>query len=415
MSTVPAGSGETSDAALAESGKRLIESAFHWMPVLQSIRKQFIKTQPLAGKRIIACRHVTPANANLLVALRDGGADVAFSSAESQTTCEEVAASLSVHFGMPRLGETAEDADGSRQRLADTHILLDHRCRLVSAMRAEPGPRQGFGITEDDPQGTRLLRQLEASGRLRCPAISLGDSALYRLLTRRFGLERTALETVERETGMLIAGTTVVVSGYGWSGQWLAHRARTEGANVIVTEVDPVRAVEAAMEGFQLTTMAEAARVGDVFLPVTGNRSVLTREHFDRMRNGAVMAVTAGRPSEVDLDALGRSSLAQRDCGESLVEYSTRDGRRLRVVLLDRAAVTAASREPAAVSDIACSLQALSCEFLARNSGALENRVLGVPDNIERTVARLKVESSGIKLDRLTLEQEQFLATAHGI
>ena len=361
------------------------------MPVLRSIRARFAAERPLAGFRIGACLHVTAETANLVLALREGGAEVALCAANPYTAQADVAEALGdgVHVGDYRAGLESVAAWGPQ-------LVLDDGAELIAA--THPGLR---GATEETRSGLVHVRSLE----LGCPVLAVNESTAERALNDRFGTGQSALDGIVRATHMLLAGQTIVVLGYGWTGRGIALRSRGAGASVIVCEVDPLRALEARMEGFEVLPALAAAERGDVFITVTGNRAVLRREHFDRMKDGAVLANAGHFDVEVALGDLGEERAQVLPLVE---EYTQPDGRRLNLLARGQVVnLAAAEGHPAGVMDVSFALQALSMELLAREE--LPAGVQAVPPAIDAEVARLKLAALGVEIDALTPEQEAYL------
>jgi adenosylhomocysteinase len=376
------------DLGLAEPGRRRTEWVFQSMPVLQAVRKQFIKAQPLAGFRVLAGLSLSPEAANLLITLRDGGAQVTGTATETSPKPPDLLACLSKDYGVPVLPTAAALA-------TDPHWIIDPHGRLLR----EPGPSL-LGAT----------LEFTSSRQFPFPAISVDQAQATHLFDHRYGVGQSVLDGVLRYTNLFLCGITVVIAGYGWCGRGIATRARGMGANVIVTEIDPTRALEALMDGNRVMSMAEAAALGDLFLTATGNKNVIGRDHFDRLKSGALLANAGHSPAEIDLGALDRIASSHRPVRESVEEYVLRDGRRIQV-LAQAQSVNAASGQPTAVRDISLAIHSLSLEFLSRNHTEMPHRIHPVPEEIDRQVARLKLEALGLKIDRLTPEQEAYLAT----
>jgi adenosylhomocysteinase len=412
-------SGDLKDLALADAGKRRTEWAFQQMPVLRTIRKQFIKTQPLAGIRIAACLHVSPETANLMITLRDGGANIVLCTSNPVSTQDDVAASLVRDYSIP-----VYPMNGGTSQMYGSHIMaaLDHRpqvtmdeganlAALLHGKRQELLPEVLAG-TEETATGAMRLGAMAKQGLLKYPVVSINEANTTRLFDSRYGTGQSTLDGIIRATNVLLAGLKVVVAGYGWCGRGVAMRAKGHGANVIVTEVDPIRAVEAVMDGFRVMSMAEAAAIGEVFITVTGNRNVIGRDHFEKLKSGAILCNSGHFNVEIDLEALAKISSSRKECREFVEEFSMRDGRKI-YVLGEGSLINLASAEghPASVMDISFANQAMSVEYLVRNHGTLEKKVYPVPEDIDRQVARMKLDSMSVKIDRLTAEQEHYLAS----
>lgn len=421
MSTNPLNStpGDVKDLALADAGKRRIEWAFQAMPALQAVRKQFIKAQPLAGVRVAACLHVTAETANLMVTLRDGGASPALCASNSLSTQDEAAASLVRDYGVPVYAvrdESAEMYSAHLQAVIDhkPQITMDSGGVLAATMHAKRPEtlEEAVGGTEETAAGVARFQAMAREGVLRYPVIALNESTMQRLLDSRYGAGQSVIDAVIRATNVLLAGMTVVVAGYGWCGRGVAARARGLGANVIVTETDPVRAVEALMDGFRVMSMAEAAAAGDLFLTATGNKSAIGREHFEKLKSGAIVANAGHAGAEIDVDCLAKTASGRRTVREMVEEFALRDGRRVFLLAEGRLINLAAGEgHPASAMDMCFAMQALAVEHLAKNAATMEKRVYAAPEELDRKVARMKIEAMGVKIDRLTPDQERSLGS----
>jgi adenosylhomocysteinase len=407
------------DTGLAAKGKTRIEWANQWMPVLQLVRKRFIKERPLEGLRLSACLHVTSETANLAVTLRDGGAKVVVCASNPLSTQDEVAASLVEDHQIPVFAIKGEDNATYYSHIQSAldhkpNITMDDGADLVTTVLTK---RQELisgivGGTEETTTGVIRLRSMAKDGVLKFPIVAVNDADTKHLFDNRYGTGQSTLDGIIRATNLLFAGLHVVVSGYGWCGRGVASRARGLGANVIITEVDPTRALEAVMDGFRVMPMAEAAKIGEVFITVTGDKSILRVEHFQAMKDGAVICNSGHFNVEIDIPALESLSLAKRQTRESVDEYTLRDGRKLYLLGEGRLVnLAAAEGHPAVVMDMSFANQALCAEYMAKNSKTLEPKVHTVPKDIDQTVARLKLESMGVAIDHLTPEQEHYLAS----
>lgn len=403
------------DFSLAPAGEARIEWAEGQMPVLRSIRERFAAERPLDGLVVGACLHVTSETANLVRTLAAAGADVALCASNPFATQDDVAAALAVS-GSEVHAVRGEDADAWGARVAAVvargpRITLDDGADLLTALHlARPELLEGMlGGTEETTTGLVRLRALQAEGRLACPVIAVNEALTERAFNDRFGTGQSTLDGILRTTNLLLAGHTLVVFGYGWTGKGVALRAAGLGASVIVCEVDPVRALEARMDGFEVLPALAAAERGDVFVTVTGGRDVLRAEHFARMKDGAVLANAGHFDVEIDLHALRDGASQVREM-RPLVEQYVFEGRRLNLLAAGRVVnLAAAEGHPAGVMDISFALQALATEELARHGAALEPGVHRVPEAIDRQVAALKLASLGVEIDRLSLEQERYL------
>jgi len=390
---------------LADMGKKRIDWANQSMQVLQIIRKEFIKNQPLKGIRISACLHVTAETANLAICLRDGGADVVLCGSNPLSTQDDVAASLVRDHNIPVFAIKGEDNDTYYSHILAAidhkpHITMDDGADLVTILHTKrlDALTGVIGGTEETTTGVIRLRAMAKEGVLKFPIIAVNDADTKHLFDNRYGTGQSTLDGIIRATNFLLAGSKFVVAGYGWCGRGLASRARGAGAEVIVTEIDPTKALEAVMDGFRVMSMPEAAKIGDVFCTVTGNKNVLAKEHFEVMKNGAIPA----------LEKLASSKRTTRAFVE---EYSMKDGRKINLLGEGRLInLSAAEGHPASVMDMSFADQALSVEHMVKNYKHLEKTVYKVPDELDKRVAKLKLESMGIKIDKLTPEQEEYLA-----
>jgi adenosylhomocysteinase len=404
---------------LAELGRKRLDFANQSMKVLQIIRKEFIKNQPLKGIRISACLHVTAETGNLAVCLRDGGAEVALCASNPLSTQDDVAACLVRDFGIPVFAIKGEDNETYYSHITAAldhkpHITMDDGADLVTCVLTKRLDVADtiIGGTEETTTGVIRLRAMAKEGVLRYPIIAVNDAATKHLFDNRYGTGQSTVDGIIRATNILLAGSKFVVAGYGWCGRGLAMRARGMGAEVIITEIDPTRALEAVMDGFRVMSMVEAAKLGDVFVTVTGDKNVLAREHFELMKDGAIVANSGHFNVEVDIPALERMSSSKRTTRPFVEEYSLKDGRKINLLGEGRLInLASAEGHPAAVMDMSFANQALSVEYLVKNYNQLQKVVYAVPEDLDKRVARMKLESMGIKIDRLTPEQEEYLAS----
>jgi adenosylhomocysteinase len=411
--------GDVKDIALADAGKRKIEWAQQQMPVLQLIRKRFIKDQPLKGLRVSACLHVTSETANLMITLRDGGADVVLCASNPLSTQDEVAASLNRDFNIPTYAIKGEDNDTyySHLRAALEHqpqMTMDDGADLVTMLLTKRTDLVANVIagTEETTTGVIRLRAMAKDGTLKYPVIAVNDAQTKHFFDNRYGTGQSTLDGVIRATNLLLAGLKVVIAGYGWCGRGVAMRGKGLGADVIVTEIDPVKGIEAVMDGFRVLPMADAAKEGDVFITVTGNKNVIRAEHFEHMKSGAVVCNSGHFNVEIDIPALERLSSGKREVRPLVDEYQLKDGRRICLIGEGRLVnLATAEGHPASVMDMSFANQALSAEYLVKNSKDLKAQVYVVPEHLDKEIARLKLESMGHKLDKLTPEQEHYLAS----
>ncbi|MGB9334155.1 MAG: adenosylhomocysteinase [Candidatus Acidiferrales bacterium] len=419
METVPKLSGDVKDLAFADRGKRRIEWANQHMPVLQLIRKQFIKDQPLKGIRMSACLHVTSETANLAITLRDGGADVVLCASNPLSTQDDVAASLVKDYGIPTFAIKGEDnatyyAHISAALDHQPQITLDDGADLVTQLLTKRTElvKNVIGGTEETTTGVIRLRAMAKDGTLQYPIIAVNDALTKHLFDNRYGTGQSTLDGIIRSTNLLVAGLRVVVAGYGWCGRGVAMRAKGLGADVIVTEINPTRGIEAVMDGFRVMPMAEAAKIGDIFVTVTGNKSVLAAEHFEQMKDGSVMCNSGHFNVEIDIPALEKLSSAKKQARPMVDEYVMKDGRKI-YLLGDGRLINLAAAEghPAAVMDMSFANQALSVDHLIKHASELKKQVYPVPEALDRHIAKLKLESMGFQIDKLTAEQEHYLAS----
>jgi adenosylhomocysteinase len=407
------------DPALAELGRQRVAWADAQMPVLAGIRSRFAKETPLRGQRLAACLHVTTETAVLLRTLKAGGAEVVACASNPLSTQDDVAATLVADEGISVYAVRGEDRDTYYAHLnaaLDSHptMTMDDGCDLVSTLHQErPGQcAELVAGTEETTTGVIRLRAMEAAGALRFPIVAVNDADTKHLFDNRYGTGQSTIDGIVRATNLLLAGRVFVVAGYGYCGKGLASRARGMGAQVVVTEVDPLRALEAAMDGFRVLTMAEAARAGDIFVTVTGDRDVLRAEHFAAMKDGAVLANSGHFDIEIDLQALESAATARREARPNVEEFTLEDGRRLYIVAEGRLVnLGAAEGHPAAVMDMSFANQALCAEWVVHHVAELAPKVYDVPPEIDREIARLKLESMGIAIDTLTAAQQEYLSS----
>ena len=402
---------------LRADGDNLVDWAAREMPVLRIIRERFAKERPLEGLRVAACLHVTSETANLMVTLKAGGADVALTASNPLSTSDAVAAALAGSHGIKTYAIKGEDNETYYRHLA---AALDHRpnftmddgADLVTMLHRDrtEGLPDVLGGTEETTTGVVRMKAMAAHGVLRYPLIAVNEADTKHMFDNRYGTGQSTLDGIVRATNVLLAGKTFVVAGYGWCGRGLASRAKGHGADVVVTEVNPVKALEAAMDGFRVMPMESAAEVGDIFVTVTGDVNVLDRAHFERMKDGAILANSGHFNSEINLKALDELAGEVREVRPMVQEYRLEDGRRLHVLGEGRLInLAAAEGHPAAVMDMSFANQALCLEYLARHHAELERRVYDVPPEIDAEVARLKLEAMGVSIDTLTEEQRRYL------
>jgi len=411
--------GDVKDISLADKGKRRIEWANQHMPVLQLIRKRFIKEQPLKDVRVSACLHVTSETANLAITLRDGGADVVLCASNPLSTQDEVAASLVKDYNIPTYAIKGEDNETYYAHISAAldhkpQITMDDGADLVTQLLTKRTDllKSVIGGTEETTTGVIRLRAMAKDGTLKFPIIAVNDALTKHFFDNRYGTGQSTLDGVIRATNLLLAGLKVVVAGYGWCGRGVSMRAKGHGADVIVTEVDPTKAIEAVMDGFRVMPMSEAAKIGDIFITVTGNKSVIAYDHFEKMKDGAVISNSGHFNVEIDIPALETLSSGKKEARPFVDEYTMKDGRRL-YLLGDGRLINLAAAEghPASVMDMSFANQALSAEYMLKNASELKAQVYAVPEHLDKQIAKLKLESMGVQIDKLTPEQELYLAS----
>ncbi len=410
---------DVKDLDLAEKGALRIEWARAAMPVLGLIEERFRREKPLKGIRISACLHVTTETANLIRTLKGGGASVALCASNPLSTQDDVSASLVKHHGVPVFAIKGEDRATYYRHIQSAvavkpQITMDDGADTIGVLHSErrdllPGVIAG---TEETTTGVIRLKSMERDGVLGYPIIAVNDADTKHLFDNRYGTGQSTIDGLLRATNVLLAGARLVVCGYGWCGRGVAMRARGMGANVIVTETDPLRALEAVMDGYTVLPSREAAKVGQVFVTVTGDIHVLREEHFALMRDGAILANAGHFNVEIDLEALERMAKKRRAVRDFVEEFTLKDGRRLYVLGEGRLInLAAAEGHPASVMDMSFANQALAAEFAVRNAGKLDKKVYPVPQAIDEEIARLKLRAMGVKIDRLTPEQKKYLSS----
>jgi adenosylhomocysteinase len=404
------------DASLRKKGKLRIEWADDNMPVLNLIRKRYAKEKPLAGARIACCLHVTTETAVLMLTLKAGGAQVSLCASNPLSTQDDVAASLAKDYGIPVFAIKGEDHKTYYKHIeavldAEPDLTMDDGADLVSVIHKKKG-HIPLGGTEETTTGVIRLRAMEAEGRLLYPIVAVNDAQTKYLFDNRYGTGQSTIDGIIRATNKLVAGTNFVVCGYGWCGRGAAMRAKGLGANVIVIEVDPFKALEAVMDSFLVMPIARAAKIGDIFVTVTGDINVIRPEHFLAMKDKAIVCNSGHFNVEIDIPGLRRLSRKQRMTRDFVEEFILRDGRRI-YLLGDGRLINLAAAEghPAQVMDMSFANQALSAEFMKKNYRKLEKKVYKVPVDIDRRIAELKLASMGVKIDRLTTEQKKYLAS----
>jgi len=410
---------DVKDLSLAEEGLARIEWAAQEMGVLRLIRARFAEERPLEGVRVAACLHVTTETANLMRTLKAGGAEVHLCASNPLSTQDDVAAALVVEYNVPTFAIRGEDRDTYYRHVhaaldIKPHITMDDGADLVSTLHQE---RQEliegvWGGTEETTTGVIRLRAMAADGALRYPIIAVNDAKTKYLFDNRYGTGQSTIDGLIRATNFLLAGKKLVVGGYGWCAKGIAMRARGMGAQVIVTEVDPLRALEAVMDGFQVMPMLEAAKIGDIFITSTGDKNVIDRAHMEVMKDGAVLANSGHFNVEINIPALEAMAVGKRRVRGVVDQYILADGRRLNLLAEGRLVnLAAAEGHPSCVMDMSFANQSLCLEYIAQHAKELERRVYPVPEHIDREIARLKLQAMGIEIDTLTPEQEEYLAS----
>lgn len=406
------------DPGLADKGKKRIEWARRHMPVLQKIREEYAAERPLEGVKVVACLHVTVETANLLSTLTSGGAEIAVAGSNPLSTQDDVAAALAEDgmYVYAFHGENDQEYYDCINRALEIrpHVTLDDGADTIATIHRDRRylASEILGGCEETTTGVIRLRALADAGKLMYPVIAVNDAETKMMFDNRYGTGQSTIHGIMNATNFLFAGKTVVVGGYGWCGRGLATRARGMGANVVVVEVEPRKALEAAMDGFRVMSMTAAAPLGDLFVTVTGNVSVIRREHVELMKDQAIVANSGHFNVEIDIPALEGLAKSKRNIRPFVDEYTLADGRHVYLLGEGRLInLAAAEGHPASVMDMSFANQALSLEYLVKNQGKLEARVYAVPDEVDKQVARLKLESVGVKIDTLTAEQEKYLSS----
>jgi len=405
------------DINLADQGKNQIEWAFKDMPVLTQIKERFEKEQPFAGLKLSACVHVTKETAALCIVMKSGGADAVLVASNPLSTQDDVAASLVRDFGIPTFAVAGESVETYKAHIEEAlrhepDIIIDDGCDIVATIHAKHPElaEKIIGSTEETTTGIQRLQALEAEGKLKFPAVGVNTSLTKHLYDNRYGTGQSAMDGIIRATNILIAGKTVVISGYGWCGKGCSMRAKALGANVIVCEIDPLKALEAAMEGYRVMTINEASKVGDIFLTVTGNKHVIDIQHLLQMKNGAIVANAGHFNYEVNVPGLKKHATAIKKIRPTLEEYKLDNGKSVYVLAEGRLVnLVSAEGHPASVMDMSFANQALGIEFLVKNKGKLEHKLYTLPLEVDEKIAKLKLESMGLEIDTLTAEQEEYL------
>ena len=403
---------------LASEGRKRIEWADAHMPVLRKIREEFAKTRPLTGVKIAACLHVTTETANLMRTLKEGGAEIALTASNPLSTQDETAASLVKDFGISVFAVRGEDNETYYKHINSSldiapSMTMDDGADLVTTLHTKRRELLAgiIGGTEETTTGVIRLKSMAAKGVLEYPIVAVNNAMTKHFFDNRYGTGQSSIDGILRATNILLAGLNFVIAGYGWCGRGLAVRAKGLGARVIVTEINPVKAIEAAMDGYDVMPMAKAAELGDVFVTVTGNKSVITKEHFLVMKDGAVVANSGHFNVELDLEGLATVTTSRREARPMVEEYTLKNGKKICVLAEGRLVnLSAAEGHPAAVMDMSFANQSLSAVHVFKNYKEIGKRVIDVPDEIDRRIAALKLETMGMFIDVLTPEQEEYLA-----
>ena len=420
MSSAPSVEYDVKDIGLATQGKQRIEWAEREMPVLRLIRERFAEEKPLSGVKLVACAHITTETANLARALQAGGAEAVLIASNPLSTQDDVAASLVADWGIPVYAIKGESTDTYNRHVRtalDSHpdIIIDDGSDVVATLLKERANqiKEIVGSTEETTTGIQRLKAMETAGVLPFPSIAVNNAQTKHFFDNRYGTGQSTLDGIIRATNILLAGRTLVVVGYGWCGKGVSLRARGMGANVVVCEVDPIKAVEAVMDGFRVMPISEASSIGDIFVTVTGNRHVIDGEHFSKMKDGAIVCNSGHFDLELNLVALRELSAESTSVRPFVEEYKLKSSGNRVMVLGEGRLINLAAAEghPASVMDMSFANQALAAEYIAQHHKELDNKVYPVPEDIDREIARLKLRSMGISLDILTAEQETYLAS----
>ena len=409
---------DVKDLALAQKGKLRMEWSSRFMPVLRAIRTQFAKDKPLKGIRIAACLHVTAETGNLMQTLKAGGADVRLTASNPLSTQDDVAAALVKFDKIPTFSIKGEDHKTYYKHIHQSlghapHVTMDDGADLVTTLHTKRQEllKHIIGGTEETTTGVIRLKSMAKSGVLRYPIIAVNDAQTKHFFDNRYGTGQSTLDGLLRATNVLIAGLHFVVAGYGWCGRGLALRAQGAGAHVIVTEINPLKAIEAVMDGYDVMPMAEAAKIGDVFITVTGNKNVIAKKHFQAMKDGAIVANSGHFNVELDIPALAGLSKSRKIIRDFVEEFTLRSGRKIYLLGEGRLLnLAAAEGHPAMVMDMSFANQALGVVHMIKNAASLEKKVYAVPLEIDQEIARLKLATMGVSIDKLTPEQKKYLA-----
>jgi adenosylhomocysteinase len=409
---------DVKDMALAGEGRQRIDWAYREMPVLHLIRERFSKEKPLKGVRISGCLHITTETANLGLTLKAGGADLVLCASNPLSTQDDVAAAL-VDYGIPTYAIKGEDGDTYYRHIGAAlehkpNLTIDDGADLVTTLHTKRKEllKNIIGGSEETTTGVIRLRSMYKDGKLKYPLIAVNDADTKHLFDNRYGTGQSTMDGITRATNILWAGKNVVVCGYGWTGRGVSMRAKGLGSHVIVIEVEPVRALEAVMEGYTVMPLMEAAKIGDIFITVTGDKNVIDKKHFQVMKDGAILANSGHFNAEINIPALETMKKKKRTIRNFVEEYQLKDGRSLYLLGEGRLInLAAAEGHPASVMDMSFADQALCMEYLVKNKGRLEIKVHNVPEEIDKEVARLKLKAMGVAIDKLTAEQKKYLSS----
>lgn len=407
------------DPALSSAGKEKIEWSGSFMPVLGKVRERFELEKPLQGIRIGACLHITAETANLAITIKAGGGDISLCASNPLSTKDDVAASLAVDFEIPVYAVEGEDRDSYYKHIhqvLDTkpHITIDDGADLVSTVHTQRKELIDgiIGGTEETTTGVIRLKALARSGELAYPIVAVNDSQTKYLFDNRYGTGQSTIDGILRATNLLLSGSVIVVAGYGWCGRGIAMRAKGMGAEVIVTETNPVRALEARMDGYKVMSMMEAARLGEVFITATGDIGVIRAEHIEAMKDGAILCNAGHFDVEIDKSILKEKAVSKRKLRKNVEEFELRDGRRIRLLADGRLVnLSCAEGHPPSVMDMSFANQALASEYLVKKGKELERQVYSIPEEIDVEIARMKLETMGVSIDELTDEQKKYLSS----
>ena len=411
--------GHVADLSLAAEGVRRIKWAAREMPVVRQIRERFASEKPLSGLRISACLHVTTETANLMLTLKDGGAQVALCASNPLSTQDETAAALVAEYGIPTFAVNGEDTESYYQNLQSAlntkpNLTMDDGADLVALAHTDRTDvlEDIVGGTEETTTGVIRLKSLAAEGKLKYPIVAVNDADTKHFFDNRYGTGQSTLDGITRATNVLWAGKNVVIAGYGWCGKGVALRARGMGAHTIVTEVDPIRALEAVMDGHNVMTMTEAAEIGDIFITVTGGKNAIGKSHLEVMKSGALVANSGHFNVEIDIDAMEELADSKSSVRPFVDQYLMGDGRKINLLGEGRLInLAAAEGHPSAVMDMSFANQALTAEYMAQTAHTLTPEVYTVPRDIDEEVGKLKLASMGVNIDTLTAEQEKYLSS----